>query len=216
MPGAAENRSPGSRSNGTMVPVTAFTKPALRPVYPVATERLLLRPLRAGDVDALLAYRSLPDVCRFVPFEPMTRAAVEERLGSLWASTELTDEGQALTLGVELAGTGELIGDVILFWHSREHGGGEVGYLLNPEFAGHGYATEAAHAVLRLGFDDLGLHRIIARIDERNDASAKLAARLGMRQEARLVRNELFKGEWSTELNFAMLADEWPAHRTAR
>jgi RimJ/RimL family protein N-acetyltransferase len=199
-----------------MVRVTAATNPALRPVYPVATERLLLRPLRAGDVEALLAYRSLPDVCRFVPFEPMTRAVIEERLGTLWASTELTDEGQTLTLGVELAGTGELVGDVILFWHSREHGGGEIGYVLNPQFAGHGYATEAAHAVLRLGFDDLGLHRIIARIDERNDASAKLAARLGMRQEARLVRNELFKGEWSTELNFAMLADEWPAHRTAR
>jgi RimJ/RimL family protein N-acetyltransferase len=192
-----------------MVRVTAATNPALRPVYPVATERLLLRPLRAGDVEALLAYRSLPDVCRFVPFEPMTRAVIEERLGTLWASTELTDEGQTLTLGVELAGTGELVGDVILFWHSREHGGGEIGYVLNPQFAGHGYATEAAHAVLRLGFDDLGLHRIIARIDERNDASAKLAARLGMRQEARLVQNELFKGEWSTELNFAMLADEW-------
>jgi hypothetical protein len=34
-----------------------------------------------------------------------------------------------------------------------------------------------------------------------------------MRQEARLVHNELFKGEWSTELDFAILADEWPAHR---
>jgi RimJ/RimL family protein N-acetyltransferase len=53
----------------------------------------------------------------------------------------------------------------------------------------------------------------VARIDERNDPSARLAIRLGMRQEARLVHNELFKGEWSTELVFAMLADEWPAHR---
>jgi RimJ/RimL family protein N-acetyltransferase len=34
-----------------------------------------------------------------------------------------------------------------------------------------------------------------------------------MRLEARLVENELFKGEWSTELDFAMLADEWPGHR---
>ena len=61
------------------------------------------------------------------------------------------------------------------------------------------------------GFEGLGLHRIVARIDERNKSSVKLARRLGMRQEARLVRNEFFKGEWSTELDFAMLSDEWYA-----
>lgn len=185
----------------------------LRPGYPVRTGRLALRPLTVGDRDALLAYRSRPDVCRYVPFEPMTREVIDERLATQWATTELTDEGQALTLGVEVADTGELAGDVMLFWHSREHGGGEIGYVLHPDFGGRGYATEAARAMLRLGFDELGLHRIIARLDERNESSAGVARRLGMRQEARLVHNELFKGEWSTELDFAMLADEWPAHR---
>jgi RimJ/RimL family protein N-acetyltransferase len=198
-----------------MVGVPAHPQSTLRPVYPVRTRRLLLRPLTVGDVDALLVYRSRPDVCRYVPFEPMTREVIKERLASQWANTELTDEGQALTLGVEMAGTGELVGDVMLFWHSREHGGGEIGYVLHPDFSGHGYATEAAHALLRLGFDELGLHRIIARVDERNESSAKLARRLGMREEARLVRNEFFKGEWSTELDFAMLADEWSAYRSA-
>ena len=102
---------------------------------------------------------------------------------------------------------------MVLFWHSRLHGGGEIGYVLHPDFTGHGYATEAANAMLRLGFDELGLHRIIARIDERNTASADVARRLGMRQEAHLVHNEFFKGEWSSELDFAMLADEWRSHR---
>ena len=63
------------------------------------------------------------------------------------------------------------------------------------------------------GRDDVSryvrLHRIVARIDERNEPSLRLARRLGMRQEARLVRNERFKGEWSTEVDFAMLAEEW-------
>jgi RimJ/RimL family protein N-acetyltransferase len=185
----------------------------LRPVYPIRTARLLLRPLTDADVDALLSYRGRLDVSRYVPFEPMTREGIEQRLATQWARTELTDEGQALTLGVELARTGELIGDVILFWHSREHSGGEIGYVQHPDHGGHGYATEAAHELLRLGFEELGLHRIIARVDERNEASAKLLRRLGMREEARLVHNELFKGEWSTELDFAMLADEWPAYR---
>jgi RimJ/RimL family protein N-acetyltransferase len=197
-----------------MVGVSALQQSAPHPAYPVRTKRLLLRPLTASDVDALLAYRNRPDVCRYVPFEPMTREVINERLASQWANTELTDEGQALTLGITVAGTGQLVGDVMLFWHSREHRGGEIGYVLHPDFSGHGYATEAAHALLSLGFDHLGLHRIIARIDERNEPSAKVARRLGMRQEARLVHNELFKGEWSTELDFAMLADEWPACRT--
>lgn len=181
----------------------------LRPTYPIRTERLLLRPLTPDDIDPLLAYRSRPDVCRYVPFEPMSRQEVVDRLAGGWAGTALTDEGQALTLGVELAETGRLVGDVVLFWHSRFHRGGELGYIFHPDVAGRGYATEAATAVLRLGFEGLGLHRIVARLDERNEASARVARRLGMRQEARLVDNEIFKGEWSTELRFAMLADEW-------
>jgi len=188
-------------------------KRALRPSYPIRTDRLLLRPLTEDDVDSLLSYRGRPDVCRYVPFEPMTREVVQQRLASQWAITELTDEGQVLTLGVEVAATGRLVGDVILFGHSREHGRGELGYVVHPDVEGRGYATEAAREMLRLGFEELGLHRIVARIDERNEPSARLARRLGMRQEARLVQNEFFKGEWTNELDFAMLADEWPAHR---
>ena len=184
---------------------------SLRPRYPVRAGRVLLRPLAAGDVDAVLAYRSRADVCRYVPFEPMTREDITERMAGPWARTELTEEGQALTLGVEVRETGELAGDVVLFWRDRLNAGGELGYVFNPDAGGRGYATEAASATLRLGFDGLGLHRITARIDERNEPSARLARRLGMRQEARLVRNELFKGEWSTELDFAILADDWRA-----
>ncbi|MEV4279999.1 GNAT family N-acetyltransferase [Actinoplanes xinjiangensis] len=183
----------------------------LRPEYPIRTERLLLRPLTAADTDALLAYKGRPDVCRYAPFEPMDRQAVQDRLGTVWANTALTNEGQALVLGAELADTGQLVGDAVLFWHSREHRAGELGYVVNPDFAGRGYATEAARELLRLGFEELGLHRIVASIDERNTASARLAERLGMRLEARLVQNEWFKGEWSTELCFAILASEWSA-----
>ena len=137
----------------------------LRPSYPIRTERLLLRPLTAGDADAMLAYRGRLDVSRYVPFEPMSRDDILERITGQWSRTELTDEGQSLTLGAEVAETGELAGDVVLFWHSREHAGGELGYVLNPALGGRGYATEAASVMLRLGFEDLGLHRIVARIE---------------------------------------------------
>jgi len=158
---------------------------SLRPAYPLRGERLLLRPLAIGDADALLAYRSREDVCRYVPFEPMSRDDIIERIAGQWARTELTDEGQSLTLGAQVGETSELVGDVVLFWRSRAHAGGELGYVFNPALGGRGYATEAANVMLRLGFEGLGLHRIVARIDERNESSVKLARRLGMRQEAR-------------------------------
>jgi RimJ/RimL family protein N-acetyltransferase len=186
----------------------------LRPSYPVRSARLALRPLGEGDVEALVSYRSRPDVCRYVPFEPLDAPSVRERLAGVWARHELDAEGQALVLGVELAATGELVGDVMLQWVSEEHRSGELGYVLHPDRGGHGYATEAAHALLHLGFDDLGLHRVIARVDAANGASARVALRLGMRQEAHLVENEWFKGRWSDELDFAILDREWRAqHR---
>lgn len=185
----------------------------LAPTYPLRTERLLIRPLDpATDVDALHAYQSLPEVCRFVPYEPRTREQIAERLATPEATrAELTGEGQYLDLAVVLADTGELIGDVLLFWHSEQHRAGEVGYALDPAHHGHGYATEAARAMLALAFDELGLHRVVGRIDQRNHASAAVLSRLGMRREAVLVENEWFKGEWSTEVVFAMLDHEWRA-----
>lgn len=187
----------------------------LRPEYPIVTSRLLLRPVTAHDLDVMLTYRGDPDVCRYLPFEPMTLDVLDSRLAADWSRHELTLEHQSLTLGVVLRETGRLVGDVVLFFHSHVHASGEIGYVLHPDARGQGFATEAAAELLALAFDGLGLHRVVARLDARNDASARLAARLGMRREAHFVRNELVKGEWTDSVVFAMLADEWPASPAA-
>jgi RimJ/RimL family protein N-acetyltransferase len=184
---------------------------ALHPKYPLFSRRLILRPVSEHDAQALTAYRSLPEVCRYVPFAPMDATAVRGRLGGPWRRQTLEAEGEALFLGVELTATSELIGDVLLKWSSAKHRGGEIGYVFHPAYSGQGYATEAAHRLLHLAFDDLGLHRIIARLDADNHSSARLAARLGMRQEAHLVQNEWFKGRWSDEFQYAILEHEWQA-----
>jgi RimJ/RimL family protein N-acetyltransferase len=183
----------------------------LRPTYPVRTARLALRPLTLADADDLRAYRSLATVCRYVPFEPMDAEVVAQRLAGPWSHREIADEGDALTLGVELVAEARVIGDVVLFFRSAEHRTGEVGWVFHPGYSGHGYATEAALDLLRLAFDQLGLHRVTARVDARNQASLRLAQRLGMRREAHLVRNEWFKGDWSDEVGFALLDEEWVA-----
>lgn len=152
-------------------------------------------------------------MCRYLPFPPMDAAEIARRLREQWFRLTLDEEGQNVTLGVERHDTGELVGDVILMFHSREHGNGEIGWVFHPGVAGQGFATEAAAAMLDWAFGPVGLRRVVARLDARNERSAALCERLGMRLEARLVENEYFKGELTTELDFAILAREWAARR---
>lgn len=193
--------------------------------YPVRTARLLLRPLGEDDVEDVVAYRSRSDVCRWVPFDPMSRSEVLDRIRT--SRGQLSDEGEALTAGVELPAAeapdavadgqpdrrGIVIGDVVLIWRSREHATGEIGYVFHPDYSGQGFATEAVHALLDIAFGTYRLHRVTARIDARNLASLRLAERVGMRQEAHLVENEWFKGAWSDEIDYAMLQREWLSKR---
>lgn len=179
--------------------------------HPVRTQRLVLRPIDpVGDVDAVHAYASRADVCRFIPWTPRTRDEVADWLPRR-TSTTMTAPGQGATLAITLADTGELVGDTMIIWESDEHRTGELGYVVNPAYAGHGYATEAAAAMLAMAFDRLDLRRMVARVDARNPASAAVLRRIGMRQEAVLVENEWFKGAWSTEIDFALLQREWRA-----
>jgi RimJ/RimL family protein N-acetyltransferase len=182
----------------------------LAPTFPLQTERLLLRPLTVDDVDAVHSYQSLEEVCAYLPYEPRSRDEVEKRLTDPeYTRTELDSDGQVLILGVIPKETGQVVGDVLLMFHSEKHRSGELGYELHPDHWGHGYATEACRAVLRLAFDELGLHRMTARIDALNTPSAAVLRKLGMRQEAVLVENEWFRGRWSTEIDFALLDHEW-------
>jgi RimJ/RimL family protein N-acetyltransferase len=139
----------------------------------------------------------------------MDAVTVLDRVRGSWARTSFDEEGQAVTLGVVLTETRELIGDVMLQWTSAKHRSGAIGYVFDPRRSGNGYATEAAHRTLHLAFDDLRLHRVLARIVAGNLASARLARRIGMRLEAHLVENEWFKGRWIDELDFAILEQDW-------
>lgn len=175
------NLAAGARRRG-------YDRPVLRPAYPIETARLTLRPFTFDDVDDVCAYQSRPEVVRYLYWETRDRAQVQEYLEGKVRLTALEREGDGLALAI--------------VWR-------EVGFILNPDFQGRGLATEAAEVVLRLGFDRLGLHRIVGRCDARNLASACLMERLGMRQEAHFVHNEVFKGEWGDELVYAMLDHEW-------
>ena len=187
----------------------------LAPDYPLLTERLLLRPIDPDrDVAPMHAYRSNADVCRYTPLVPGTVDELAERLADPERTRSVIDaEGQVVALVVERRDTGAVIGDVVLFWHSATDGHAEIGYVIHPDEAGHGYATEAGAAMLDLAFDGLRAHRVSAHIDARNAPSAAVARRLGMRLEATYVDGEWFKGEWTTPLVFALLRREWESQR---
>lgn len=181
----------------------------LHPSFPVESERLLLRPYEDGDLDALHAIQSRHDVTRYLYWEPRSRADVRRMIERRKPLTQLEHEGDGLLLAAIVRTTGTLIGDVSLRWLSEEHGQGEIGFAFHPDHHGHGYATEAAAIILRLGFRGLELHRIVGRCDARNTPSARVMERLGMRREAHLIENEFVKGEWCSELVYAILAEEW-------
>jgi len=180
---------------------------------PIETERLTLRQYTdsESDFDALFAMHSDPAVTRYLLFDPRTPDEVRESLTKRTEPLELQSDGDAVNVVVELRETGEHLGDLTLFLVSTEHQLGEIGFVFNPRFHGKVYASEAAATLLRVAFEELGFHRVIGRCDARNTASSALMLRLGMRQEAHFVRNEFIKGEWSDELVFALLAEEWSA-----
>jgi RimJ/RimL family protein N-acetyltransferase len=84
-----------------------------------------------------------------------------------------------------------------------------------PRNQGNGFAPEASKAMLDFAFETLRLHRVVGRLEPRNAASARVLEKLGMRCEAHLVENEWVKGEWQSELVYAILAREW-RHATSR
>jgi RimJ/RimL family protein N-acetyltransferase len=188
--------------------------PGLFPSYPLRTARLDLRPHREDDLDDLLGFHSLPEVVRYVPWpvrdREQTRAALQVKL----TQDALRAPGEWLVLAMELRETGRVVGEVLLKWASDVSRQGELGFALHPDAQGRGLGEEAAQEMLRLGFEDLGLHRISAVCIAGNDRSARLLTRLGMRQEGHLLHSVMFKGAWEDQLLFAVLDTEWRA-RTA-
>ena len=183
----------------------------LAPSFPIRTERLRLRPITPADGEVLHEMESREDVTRWLYYDPRTPQASADAMRLRVTRTHLEREGDALELGIEHADRGDLIGTVVLMYRSEEHRQGEIGFVLHPRHHGQGYAREAAHEMLRLGFEHFELHRIVGRCEPRNLASAGLLERLGMRREAHLIENEWVKGEWQSELVYAMLDREWRA-----
>jgi aminoglycoside 6'-N-acetyltransferase len=177
---------------------------------PIATDRLLLRSFRPGDEAEVFAYRSQPEVVRYIPGEPKTKEQVADLVAERASAGRVDEKSPILTLAVELGG--RVVGDVLIHLDGLDgHDGrqAEIGWVFHPDVAGQGYATEAARAITRAAFEDLGVHRVWAQLEPVNTGSARVCERLGMRREALFVNASWFKEEWTDLAVYAILDHEW-------
>jgi RimJ/RimL family protein N-acetyltransferase len=141
----------------------------------IETDRLRLRPLTGDDVDAWVALHADPRVNRFLGEYTPERAAT--RIAGIEA--QWRERGHGLC-AVELRATGEFIGRAGLqYWPDYDEV--EAAWTLRADTWGHGYATEAAGAFVAWGWANLDVDRITAMIADENEASARVARRLGFR-----------------------------------
>jgi RimJ/RimL family protein N-acetyltransferase len=178
------------------------------PDWPIETERLILRLVEQGDLDDLYAMHADAEVSRYLYNEPRTLAEATDLLQRKIGGSALRHGDDWLSAAVVVRSTGALVGGVALHWVSEQHRTAEIGFVFNPEHQGRGYATEAARPLVDWAFS-AGFHRVIGRTEARNIASARVLEKLGFRREAHLVENEWVKGEWQSELVYAVLEHEW-------
>lgn len=179
--------------------------------WPVRTARLSLRPATPDDADAIWEVRRRPGVDEWLSHDVGERDAYVARVRD--------PERLSLTLVIEL--DGRVVGDLMLqvedSWSQRDverPRQATLGWVLDPEHGGRGYATEAVAELLRISFEDLGLRRVRAVCFADNEPSWRLMERLGMRREEHSVRDALHRTRgWVDGLTYALLADEWRARQ---
>ena len=179
------------------------------PDFRISTLRLILRPMVLADETDLYEYQSDPDVVRYIPWPERTREQVHTALVNALGVNKLESEGDYALLGIVLPSENKVIGQMALMYSSNQNQAAEFGYVLNPAYGGHGYATEASKAVVDYLFGTEKFHRVFAKLDPRNSSSEELLKRLGFRKEAHLKEEELFKGEWVDTLIYGILEPEW-------
>lgn len=177
---------------------------------PIFTSRLALRRFGPPDFDAYRSYHSRPEVYRYLYRDPPSPEGLQARFEAI-VEPRFENDGDVFQLAVARSDDDTVIGEVLLKLASKKALQAEVGYILHPACAGRGFATEAAHAMIDLGFTHLGLHRIFARVDPLNVASVRVIERLGLRREAHFRQNDRFNDVWGDEFIYAVLRSEWPS-----
>ena len=180
----------------------------------IVTQRLILREYATEDFEEVHEYSRDPETVRFMTWGP--NSPEDTRKFIQLAITQLSVEPRVnYHFVVTLRKTHRIIGGCGIHIRRPEHRGAEIGYCFNSNYWGKGYATEAMGALLKFGFKELNLHRIIATCDPANIGSEYVMQKNGLHKEAHLIeeRWNTKKHEWRDSLLYAILDREWQAHQ---
>jgi RimJ/RimL family protein N-acetyltransferase len=171
------------------------------------TSRLRLRPFTAADADSLYALHSSAHVLRYWDSPPWTDPARADRF--IAACRQMAEDGTGARLAIERGSDGAFLGWCALARWNPDYRSAALGYCLDEAAWGHGYATEAARAVLGWAFDTLDLNRVQAETDTRNAASARVLEKLGFVREGTLREDCIVNGDVSDSWVYGLLRREW-------
>jgi len=171
-------------------------------VFPILTQRLLLRRFQPIDCDAFVAYRSDPDVARYQSWSDYTRADADQFLIEQ-ASIHFGQLGSWLQIACVEAQSAQLVGDCAL--HFLSDGKSiELGFTIARQHQGRGYGQEAVQALVRLLLDTLGYKQIKAVTDTRNLPSIHLLESIGFQLQEAKPSPAFFKGEFCQEWTYIL------------
>ncbi|MFX1514738.1 MAG: GNAT family N-acetyltransferase [Promethearchaeota archaeon] len=169
------------------------------------TTRLIIRPLNEKDIDFLFKHYNQEEITRFTLISFNSVGEVKAFLDQYTAQTDM----RKFKEGIELRSIQQLIGTVTFLNWSRNDRCAEIGYDLTKEYWGKGLMTEALEAFIRFGFEVMNLNRIEATTNVKNERSRKVLTRLGFVQEGILRQKYRFRGNYSDEIIFSILREEW-------
>ncbi len=170
------------------------------------THRLILRRPAPGDVNEMFAMRSDPETMKYVP-RPLAKS-LEDAAAHLALIEGKINENAGINWAVTLRGDDRMVGLMGIYQIKPEDYRGEIGYMVLPEYNGKGVTTEAVSAIVKYGFEDLGLNSIEAIIDPENIASAKVLEKNRFSREAHLRQTLFYEGRFLDSVIYAKLASD--------
>ncbi len=173
----------------------------------LTTERLVLRKLLVSDASDMFEYACREQTCRYLFWSPHKNIAhTKEYLKFINGRYRA---GDFYDWAITLRENGKMIGTCGFTNINTTHRVGEIGYVISPDYHRQGIAAEAAAAVIKFGFEELDLSRIEVRFIKENEASLKVAKKLGMTLEGYLRNNICVKGTQRTVGISSILKSEY-------
>jgi ribosomal-protein-alanine N-acetyltransferase len=177
------------------------------PTPTLRLDRLTLRPVEETDADDLFTLMSDAHVLRYWDSSPWTDP--ERARAFVARSHRMAEEDSGARLVVERAADGAFLGWITFTSWDPDLHSAELGYVLTRQAWGHGYATEAARAVLTWAYDALPLNRVQSEADTRNPASARVLEKLGFVLEGTLREDCVVDGVVSDSWVYGLLRRDW-------